>query len=38
MIERGVRQPTLHTLFTLCAILKVKPSRMIKLLEVKMKV
>ena len=37
MIERGVRQPTLQTLFTLCGILKIKPSRMVRLLEGKMK-
>ena len=33
MIERGVRQPTLQTLFTLSETLNVKPSRLIRLLE-----
>ncbi len=35
MIERGLRQPTLQTLFKLSSTLRVKPSRLIRLLEEK---
>jgi transcriptional regulator with XRE-family HTH domain len=33
MLERGVRQPTLATLFALAAVLNVRPSRIVSLTE-----
>jgi transcriptional regulator with XRE-family HTH domain len=35
MIERGLRQPTLKTIFTLANTLKIKPSLLIAILEEK---
>ena len=35
MLERGLKQPTLTTLFTLCKALNVKPSEVIKSIEEK---
>lgn len=34
MLERGIHQPTISTLFALSQALKIKPSEMIKLVEV----
>jgi transcriptional regulator with XRE-family HTH domain len=32
-LERGLKNPTIETLQKLCTILKIKPSRMIELIE-----
>ena len=37
MLERGKRQPTLKTIFTLCDKLNCSPSEMVKLVEVEVK-
>lgn len=37
MLERGKRQPTLRTIFTLCEKLNCSPSEMMKLVEVEVK-
>ena len=37
MLERGKRQPTLKTIFTLCEKLNYSPSEMVKMVEVEVK-
>ena len=36
LLERGLRQPTLTTLFKLSSALKIKPSEMVELVDIKL--